>query len=80
MLRRALIHHEDKPGMFKFVWYFNDAFHHHSFICANNGFFADGNIHETLTGLLCYMQGRAPELAVLQEARNILCRLVQGNL
>jgi len=44
VLRRALIHHEDKPGVFKFVWYCARQFRHHSFLCSNNGFFVDGKV------------------------------------
>ena len=44
VLRRALIHHEDKPGVFKFVWFCAQQFRHHSFHCSNNGFFVDGKV------------------------------------
>jgi hypothetical protein len=39
---RAFIAHEDKPGVFKFVWYSARQLRHQSFICLNNGFFFDG--------------------------------------
>ena len=49
---RALIAHEDKPGLFKFVWYCTQSsvkFCHHSFLCVNNGYFVDGIVRWNLT-------------------------------
>ena len=48
---RALIAHEDKPGLFKFVWYCTRSsvkFCHHSFLCVNNGYFVDGIVRWNL--------------------------------
>jgi hypothetical protein len=38
---RALIPHEDKPGVFKFVWWWQRKLHYTNFICLNNGYFFD---------------------------------------
>ena len=53
--RRALIFHEDKPGVFKFVWYCARQFRHHSFLCSYNGFFVDGVVSQT-AHFLCFVR------------------------
>ena len=45
---RAIIAHEDKPGVFKFVWYSSRQFRHVSFLVVNNGFFVDGNVRKVV--------------------------------
>jgi hypothetical protein len=47
-LFRAIIAHEDKPGVFKFVWYSSRQFRHVSFLIVNNGFYVDGNVRNQL--------------------------------
>jgi len=54
----ALIPHEDKPGVFKFVWYTQQVrqLRHQSFICLNNGYFFDNKHHPKLSALIRYIQ------------------------
>jgi hypothetical protein len=48
---RAIIAHEDKPGVFKFVWYSSRQFRHVSFLVVNNGFFVDDNVRKAVSDL-----------------------------
>ena len=64
-----MIAHEDKPGLFKFVWYCTRSsvkFCHHSFLCVNNGYFVDGivrwNLHPHSHTASFLMQLLCPQL------------------
>ena len=57
---RAMIAHEDKPGVFKFVWYSSRQFRHVSFLVVNNGFFVDGNVRKVVFSDLFFSVRLAP--------------------